>query len=165
MSRQNFSIKFFPDPILRKKTKKITQFDRALRQTVERLDKVMRSEKHGIGIAAPQIGVNLSLAIVDVSARVKGARRLVLCNPKIKEMSHVRPSREGCMSIPDYTANIKRFDEVFVEWVDECGKAHSLRTTGIEAVCIQHEVDHLNGQLFIDRVISLKKDMIPRKAR
>jgi len=122
----------------------------------------MRREKHGIGIAAPQIGLSIRLALVDVSIRVQGAERLVLCNPKIIKLWDERPSREGCMSVPDYSANIKRYDGVKLTWRNERGETRTLETTGIEAICIQHEIDHLEGRLFIDRVISLKRDMIPR---
>jgi len=158
-------IRYFPDPILRKSARPVKTFDQKLQKIVDVLDQTMRREKHGIGIAAPQIGLSLRLAIVDVSDRVKGTQRLVLCNPEIVRLWDERASREGCMSVPDYTANIKRYDGVEVEWQNEKGESMSLATCGIEAVCIQHEVDHLDGRLFIDRVISLKKDMIPRPKR
>jgi len=155
-------IRLFPDPILRRKAEKVKVFDKSVLETVRLMERVMRSQPSGIGIAAPQIGIPARIAIVDVSCRVSGAGRLVLVNPEIREYREERASREGCMSLPDYTARIKRYDKVRLDWQDETGQTHTKTSTGIEAVCIQHEVDHLNGILFLDRVISLKRDMIPR---
>ena len=122
----------------------------------------MRSQASGIGIAAPQVGVSLRLALVDVSARVPGAKRLVLANPRIFERRDEKISREGCMSLPDYTGNLTRYDRIRIAWQDEAGKAHEGQFTGIEAVCIQHEVDHLEGRLFLDHISFLNRDLIPR---
>ncbi len=155
-------IRLFPDPCLRKVCRPVTLFDRTLGKTFDLMIKTMKSQPHGIGIAAPQIGILKPLAIVDVSARIPGAQCLKMVNPVILECSEERLSREGCMSLPDYTAYIKRYDRVVVRWQDELGDFHQKESTGIEAVCIQHEVDHLAGGLFIDRVVSLKRDMIPR---
>ena len=152
----------FPDPILRKPCEPVRQFGAALEALISDLAQTMKGQSHGIGIAAPQIGVAKQVAIVDVSARVPEAQRLILVNPKVLELTNERVNREGCMSLPDYTANLKRYDSVRLRWQDEKGEAHEGTFHGIEAICIQHEVDHLNGVLFIDRVISLKRDMIPR---
>jgi len=152
----------FPDPVLRKKTKSVRVFDKNLVHTIDLLDQTMRSHPHGIGIAAPQIGKSICVAIVNVSARIPEAARLVLVNPEILEKREERISREGCMSLPNYTGNLKRYDWVRTRWQDEGGVLHEKISTGIEAVCIQHEVDHLNGVLFLDHISSLKRDMIPR---
>jgi peptide deformylase len=123
---------------------------------------MMRTQQHGIGIAAPQIGISMQIALVDVSSRVPGAKALVLINPKLLSFSEPYPSREGCMSIPDYTSLISRYRSVRAGWYDLDGNYREGDFTGIEAVCIQHEIDHLGGILFIDRVVSLKRDLIPR---
>lgn len=122
----------------------------------------MRAQPSGIGIAAPQIGISKRIALVDVSPRDPRSTLLVLINPEIRERYEEGSSREGCMSLPDYTAQLKRYHRIIVTWQDFLGRRHEKETTGIEAVCIQHEVDHLNGILFLDRVTSLKSDMIPR---
>ena len=122
----------------------------------------MRAQPHGIGIAAPQIGISKQIALVDVSARVGSAKRLVLINPVILEMREGGISREGCMSLPDYTAQIKRYHWIHLRWQNETGKTQEKTCRAIEAICVQHEADHLNGILFIDRVTSLKRDLIPR---
>ena len=126
------------------------------------MEETMRSQPAGIGIAAPQIGVSLRLALVDVSARVPGARKHVLVNPRVLEMREEKISREGCMSLPEYTGNLKRYDWIRLAWVDEHGKSREQAFTGIEAVCIQHEVDHLDGRLFLDHISFLTRDLIPR---
>lgn len=129
------------------------------------LEETLRAQVSGIGIAAPQIGDARRVVIVDVSPRDPAKRMKVMINPVILASEEEVPSREGCMSLPDYTAQIMRAARVTVEWFDEKGRRHREKASGIEAVCIQHEVDHLNGILFIDRVVSLKTDVIPRKRK
>ena len=155
-------IRTFPDPILRKKTQKITAFDRSLLKLVAALVRVMKSQPHGIGIAAPQIGVAKAIAIVDVSSRDPKAERLILVNPVILEKREPEARKEGCMSLPDYTAFLKRHRWVRFRWQNERGEFREKTSTGIEAVCVEHEVDHLNGVLFIDHVTCLKTDLFPR---
>ncbi len=156
------SIRTFPDPILRKKTQSVTIFDRSLLELVASLVRVMKSQPHGIGIAAPQIGVAKSLAIVDVSKRDPKAKRLILVNPVILEKKEPETRKEGCMSFPDYTAFLKRHRWVRLRWQNERGELNEKISTGIEAICVEHEVDHLNGILFIDHVTCLKTDLFPR---
>ena len=159
------SLRIFPDPILRGKARPVTKIDAGVLRTIRLLEVTMRHQPHGIGIAAPQIGVSKRIAVVDVSERVAGAGRMTLINPIIVKAWEERPSREGCMSLPDYTAVIKRYHRVLVKWIDEAGKTREKLCEGIEAVCLQHEIDHLDGTLYIDHVISLKRDMIPRVPR
>jgi peptide deformylase len=158
-------IRLFPDPVLRKPTELVTVFDGNLRGVIQSMDKVMRDQPSGIGIAAPQVGICKQIALVDVSSRVPSAKPLVLINPRILEMREERISREGCMSLPDYTGQLKRYNRIRVSYQDEQGNLHIKAFRDIEAICIQHEVDHLNGKLFIDHVASLKRDMIPRPKR
>jgi peptide deformylase len=158
-------IHLFPATVLRKPSQRVTFFDTSIKKIVKSLALTMESQPSGIGIAAPQIGLSLRVALVDVSARVQGAERLVLINPVILETREEILSREGCMSLPEYTAYLKRYHWVRVEWQTEEGKKQRKTSIGIEAICIQHEIDHLDGIMFIDRVVSLKTDMIPRKLR
>jgi peptide deformylase len=160
------SLCFFPDPILRAEIQKVTQFDESLSQIVRDLIDTMKSQSHGIGIAAPQIGIALKVAIVDLSSRNRESKRYILVNPKIiAKSSEMLASREGCMSLPDYTADLKRRAWVQVAWQDEKGEAHEGRFSGIEGICFQHEIDHLNGKLFLDRVACLKTDMYARQIK
>lgn len=159
------AIRIFPDPVLRQKSMPVVYFDDALRKTVEILERVMRNQPQGIGIAAPQIGIPRQIALVDVSSRITDAKKLVLINPVILAQEIEKPSREGCMSIPDYTGTIKRYDLVRFRYQDLSGQWTNRESRGIEAICVQHEIDHLKGVLFVDRVTSLMRDMIPRSQR
>ncbi len=156
-------IRLFPDIVLRKKSEAVSVFSHEVARIFKTLDKTMEAQPSGIGIAAPQIGILKRLVVVDVSSRDPKAKRLYLANPEILEAKNPVPSREGCMSLPEYTAPLKRFDWIRVRWQDHEGKFCENTTSGIEAICIQHEVDHLNGILFFDRVAALKTDMIPRR--
>ena len=155
-------IRLFPDPILRQESKEVSDFGESIAAVFRLLEMTMRSQSAGIGIAAPQIGIAKKIALVDVSSRVPGADALHLVNPVILERKLQRPSREGCMSLPDYTAQLIRHDRIRLRWQDETGRFREKVSTGIEAVCIQHEVDHLLGILFFDHVACLKTDMLPR---
>ncbi|MBI4372695.1 MAG: peptide deformylase [Candidatus Omnitrophica bacterium] len=157
------SIRQFPDPVLRKISKPVHKIDAKIEKIIKRLIDTMRRQPGGIGIAAPQIGVLKRIAIVDVSLKVRGAKPLILINPEIIRLEVEHVSREGCMSLPDYTANVRRAERVRVRWQDMELNDCELDTDGIEARCIQHEVDHLNGLLFVDRVGSLKSDVFARK--
>ncbi len=156
------SLRIFPNPILRKKAQRVTVFDRSLLKLVAALVRVMKSQPRGIGIAAPQIGTARAVAIVDVSKREPQAERLILVNPVILETREPETRKEGCMSLPDYTAFLKRHRWVRFRWQDTQGEFHEKVSTGIEAICVEHEVDHLNGVLFIDHVTCLKTDLLPR---
>jgi len=156
------SIRTFPDPILRKIAHPVTFFDRSLLKLVAALVRVMKSQPYGIGIAAPQIGVAKAVAIVDVSKRDPKKKRLILVNPVILEKKEPEVRKEGCMSFPDYTAFLKRHRWVRFRWQNEHGEFFEQVSIGIEAICVEHEVDHLNGMLFIDHVTCLKTDLFPR---
>ena len=155
-------LRTFPDPILRKKTQTVAVFDRTLLKLVATLVRVMKSQPYGIGIAAPQIGVAKAVAIVDVSKRDPKTKRLVLINPVILEKKDPEIRKEGCMSFPDYTAFLRRHRWVRFRWQNERGEFHEKISVGIEAICVEHEVDHLEGVLFIDHVTCLKTDLFPR---
>ena len=137
-------------------------FDRSLLKLVALLVRVMKSQPHGIGIAAPQIGIAKAVAIVDVSKRDAKAKRLILVNPVILEKKEPETRKEGCMSFPDYAAFLTRHRWVRLRWQNERGEFLEKICTGIEAICVEHEVDHLSGVLFIDHVACLKTDLLPR---
>lgn len=162
---KQFQVRIFPDPVLRAACAPVLEFDEQTQALALKMAQMIGSQRHGIGIAAPQIGVSQQIAVVDVRSRVPSAERLILINPVILEARDEQPSREGCMSLPDYTGLLKRFFWIKFRAQDETGRRFEKISTGIEAVCIQHEIDHLNGKLFMDRVSSLKKDMIPRSLK
>ena len=147
---------------MRKICEPVTDFGPKTQALTFKMLEMIKSQRHGIGIAAPQIGILKQIAIVDVRSRVPSAERLILINPVILEARDEQPSREGCMSLPDYTGLLTRFFWIQFQWRNSKGEMLEKISTGIEAVCVQHEMDHLHGRLFMDRVSSLKKDMIPR---
>lgn len=157
------SICFYPQPILKVKTKFIPQLTKHHQFVIQHLIDTLKVQPGGIGIAAPQIGFSDRIAVVDVSPKEKSKKRLILVNPQIINREGNVTGREGCMSVPDYTGNVKRSSIIVVRWQDEEFKTHEMETDGLEAICIQHEVDHLDGYLFLDRVSSLSRDVFKRK--
>ena len=152
----------YPNPILRVKTKDGIDMERAKR-IVRDLTDTMRAFPGCIGLAAPQIGVSERIAVVDVSDKEPGKGLLVLINPKIVEAKGEKVIREGCLSIQSLTANVKRSVSVTAEWLTLKGTVERHSADGIEAICIQHEIDHLNGTLFIDRLLCAQTDIFRRK--
>jgi peptide deformylase len=158
----------FPDPLLKEKSEPVERVTPEVSGVIDDLLDTMRASPGGVGISAPQVGVLRRIVAVDVSASKRGSRGenhglLVLINPEILAKGGRQIVREGCMSIPDYTANIERAQWVLVDAVDREGKQVILESVGFEAVAIQHEVDHLDGILFLDRVSSIKTDLFRRK--
>lgn len=155
-------IRVFPDACLRQKSQKVLRFDENLRKLANALRAVMQAQKMGIGIAAPQIGVLQRVVIVDVRSRIPAAQEHLLINPEILSGAGETLSHEGCMSLPEYTGYLKRNTRVHVRFQTLEGQTREFTAEGIEAVCLQHELDHLEGKLFFDHVLALKTDMLPR---
>lgn len=118
----------------------------------------------GVALAAPQIGHLLQIIVVDVSRKKGeiGHGRVILLNPRILEQEQPRVIREGCLSVPDYTGNVLRYDRTVVEGMTPEGRALALGTSCLEALAFQHELDHLHGMLFLDRLHSLSTDLFRR---
>lgn len=155
-------IVLFPDAVLSKPCQPIRVYDKTLQELVDDLWSTLKTSP-GVGLAAPQIGVVLQVAVIDVSKKEKKHGAFVMVNPVIKATEGLQIPREGCLSIPDYLANVKRHQCVTVLFFDEHGRERTIKTDGFEALAIQHEVDHLNGKLFLDRVANLKTDIFRRK--
>ena len=153
----------YPEKVLRNRIPDCQLASSEIKSLAARLIKVMEREAHGIGIAAPQIGVAERVAIVDVSVRDSSSKRMLLVNPVILEKKDPEIGREGCMSVPDYTALVSRFRWIRFQYQDENKKLHEKTSVGIEAICVQHELDHLDGRLLIDVVRCLKTDLLPRR--
>jgi peptide deformylase len=155
----------YPDPRLKEESRPVIEFDGELRAFVEDLEQTMRASPGGVGIAAPQVGRFERIVIVDVSSkpRIESHGRLVLVNPEITRWEGMAVGREGCMSVPDYTGNVIRAERIGVCARDEFGSEFSLECQGFEARAIQHEIDHLDGLLFLDRLVSRRKDLFRRK--
>ena len=154
-----------PDPILRKKSQSLENVDNDLRKLLDDMLETMY-EAPGIGLAAVQIGILKRLIVIDISKEDKKKNPLFLINPIITYKSKNTSSyEEGCLSLPGHFAEIERPSECHLEFLDYNGKKKKLQAQGLLATCIQHEVDHLNGILFIDYLSKLKKDMIIKKLK
>lgn len=157
----------YPDPRLKQRCTAADIHCATTRQLVQDLMDTMYSSGHSVGIAAPQIGDCRRVAVVDVSKNKLGIKHnhglMVLINPEIIESSGTKVMREGCMSVPDYTGNVERAREIVVQFFDAEGRDQVVRCKGFEAVAIQHELDHLLGMLFLDRVSNPKTDIYKRK--
>jgi peptide deformylase len=132
----------------------------------EDLVDTMRANQGCVGLAAPQLGDEVRMVVVDVSEHPRATRHhglLVLVNPVVMLSAGSQVAREGCLSIPDLTANVRRATEVVVEASDPEGATRAIEAEGFEARCLQHEIDHLDGVLFLDRVASLATDVFQRK--
>lgn len=158
----------YPDPILKQVAVCLMGIDDSVRELVGDLVDTMRAAGHSVGVAAPQIGDLRRVVVVDVSHSKLGQQQpnhglLEMVNPRIIEHSGSRTFREGCMSVPEYTGNVTRAEHIVVEFTDRQGRLRVVESSGFEAVAIQHELDHLDGLLFLDRVSSLKTDVFRRK--
>lgn len=158
---------YYPDPRLKTACAPARDITDALRDAAQDLlDTMDAGPPRTVGIAAPQIGVLSRLAVVDTSRNPKypgGHGLLVLVNPRLVAHGGEQFFREGCLSLPDYTANIRRFQSVTVEALGLDGETLTVEAEGFEAVVLQHEIDHLDGLLFLDRVRNMKTDLFRRK--
>ncbi len=150
----------FPDPRLSRKARPVEVVDDAVRKTAEDMLETMY-DAPGIGLAATQVNILQQIAVIDVSEDKNEPRCLI--NPKIIERDGEEEMREGCLSVPEVFAHIKRAERVTVEFLDLDGQASTLEADGLLAVCIQHEMDHLQGRLFIDYLSPLKRERLKKK--
>jgi len=155
-----------PDARLRLQSVAVTCFDQQLAEQCNQLEQTMRAGPGGVGIAAPQVGDNRRIIIIDCSNSLRPCKNhglLYMINPAIESSAGERLGREGCLSVPDWVGMVPRAAEATVRFEDVFGTAQQITASGFEARVIQHEIDHLDGILFIDRVIS-GKDLIRRMA-
>ncbi len=154
------NILHFPDPRLRTIAEAVTNFDEDLKTLVSDMFETMY-EAPGIGLAATQVDVHKRLLVMDVSEDKNDPK--VLINPEILEAEGEEEMDEGCLSVPGYYETVRRADKIRVRAQDVNGDFFEIKTDGLEAVCIQHEMDHLQGKLFVDYISSLKRDRIRKK--
>ena len=152
-----------PDPILRKKCEPLEKVDTDTKKLMDDMLETMYAAP-GIGLAAVQIGILKRLVVIDISRDEEKKDPIFLINPEIINQSkQTSVYEEGCLSIPGQFAEIERPAECTLKYIDYNGKEKELKADGLLATCVQHEVDHLNGILFIDYLSKLKKDMIIKK--
>lgn len=152
-----------PDPVLKKKAVAVKQVDDDIRTLMKDMLATMYGAR-GIGLAAPQVGVLKRVVVIDASLEEEAARPIYMANPEIIWMSDDLAVRsEGCLSLPEQYSDVERAEAIKVRYLDRENEIREMDAEGLLAVCIQHELDHLDGTLFVDHVSSLKRNMILRK--
>ncbi|NVZ07908.1 peptide deformylase [Allochromatium humboldtianum] len=154
-----------PDPRLKQVSEPVETFDQALRDFIADLEETRLAGPGAVGIAAPQVAHFRRIVILDLSGRPKTPNHghLVLINPEITHWEGFAMGREGCLSVPDYTGNVIRATQIRLKAQDADGVEHQYEMEGFEARAVQHELDHLDGLLFVDRVVSRRTDLYRRK--
>ena len=153
----------FPDVFLKKPTQPVLNIDGKLQEYIDAMGKTMY-QAPGVGLAAIQVGIDQSFLVYDIQSQENNRHLSVLINPIILESEgQILSENEGCLSVPDFRADVKRSARILVEGVDRDGKPLRLEAEGMLAIVLQHEIDHLNGTLFIDHVSALKRQMYTRR--
>jgi len=154
----------FPNPVLRQKVETVTSFDESLKELATDLAETMY-DAPGAGLAANQIGVCLRVVVVDVSENKEEKKHLVLVNPEIIDKEGCQIDEEGCLSVIDLTAKVERYRKLLVRAQDLDGKSWEFPAEDFFARVIQHELDHINGILFIDHLSSLKRTLYKKRLK
>ncbi|TJY59907.1 peptide deformylase [Sinimarinibacterium sp. CAU 1509] len=153
-----------PDPRLREKAQLVERFDAALQTLIDDMFETMY-DAPGVGLAATQVGVALRLAVMDCSEDKASPQPMVIINPEIVETSDPELMEEGCLSVPGVADKIQRFTSLKMRALDRDGKPFELVAEDLLAQAIQHEIDHLDGTLYIDRLSTIKRDRLLKKLR
>ncbi|MFT4060089.1 MAG: peptide deformylase [Legionella sp.] len=153
-------ILYLPDSRLREISKPVTVFDEALQTLIEDMFETMYDAR-GVGLAAPQIGITKRLSVIDVVGDKKN--QIVIINPEIVVTEGEKKFEEGCLSVPGAYDTVIRAEKVMVKALDRYGKPFEIKADGLLAECLQHEIDHMNGKLFVDLLSPLKKAMARKK--
>jgi peptide deformylase len=151
-------------PGLAARAEPVRTFDADLMRLIDDMVETMYAAP-GIGLAAPQIGVPLRVCVIDLSVGARGGELLTLVNPEFVERDGMQLEDEGCLSVPGFTATVPRPARVVVEARDRSGAPRTLEGTGLLARALQHEIDHLDGRLFLDRLRGIRRDLIVRRIR
>jgi len=154
----------YPNPELKKKSVPVSIITDATRQLVQDMAETMY-DAPGIGLAAPQIGVHQRVIVIDISGKNEPPELIVAINPVIVHAEGEAYEEEGCLSVPDYAANVKRHARVIVKALDLDGVERTWKAEDLLAIAFQHEIDHLEGTLFVDHLSTLKRELFQRKAR
>jgi peptide deformylase len=152
----------YPEPLLREMSQPVSDIDDEIRQLALDMAETMYAAP-GVGLAAPQVGVLKRVIVLDCAPQDQERRLITAINPEILSFEGEINEEEGCLSVPDYYARVVRHPQVRVRFLNLQGEAVELETEGLEAVAFQHEIDHLNGVLFVDHLSSLKKSLFKKK--
>ncbi|MGO9613299.1 MAG: peptide deformylase [Dissulfurispiraceae bacterium] len=156
------TVRKYPDEVLKKKAQPLTEIDGSLQRLIDDMIETMYAAP-GIGLAAPQVDVSKRLVVIDVSIRDETQPLIVLINPEIVEADGIVEYEEGCLSVPQYTALVKRAEKVLVRGFNRDGKQVEIEGTGLLARALQHEIDHLDGVLFVDRLSYVKREFFKKR--
>jgi peptide deformylase len=160
-----YDIVTYPDKFLEKPTKPVANIDGQTQKVIDNMATTMYAAP-GIGLAAIQVGIDQSILVYDIEQQDEGRLLQVLVNPKIiTAEGETLSENEGCLSVPEFRADVKRHAAVLVEGFDRDGNPLRLEAQGMLAIVLQHEIDHLNGTLFIDRISSLKRQLYKRRMK
>jgi len=157
-------IKKYPAAVLKKKAAPVEKIDDDLQQLIDDMVETMYAAP-GIGLAAPQVGESKRLAVIDVSSKDEKYPLIVLINPRIVRTEGEIEFEEGCLSVPEYTAKVKRFENLVVNCLDREGREVEIEAGGLLSIAMQHEIDHLDGILFIDRISPIKREFFKKRYR
>jgi peptide deformylase len=152
----------YPDPALKAKSKPVSKIDDSIKALVKDMAETMYAED-GVGLAAPQVGVLKRILVVDTSPRQPGQKLMTFINPELVSADGRTKYTEGCLSIPGEAEEIERFAKVTVRAQNEKGQTFEVEADGLLAIALQHEMDHLDGVLFVDRLSSLKRGLIRKR--
>ena len=155
-------IHHYPEPVLKQKAEPVIVFDAELRRLAHDMLETMYAAP-GVGLAAPQVGISRRLIVLDCSAKDAAQSPLVAINPEIVAGEGECCEEEGCLSVPEYYAKVVRKEKVRVRFQDLDGTTREIEADGLWAICLQHEIDHLDGLLFVDRLSPLKRSLFRRK--
>lgn len=159
---KKLKILIFPDPRLRKVAEKVTKFDKSLQILANDMLETMY-DANGIGLAATQVNKHIRLIVMDLSEERNQPKIFVNPSYKILKEHKMYEFEEGCLSIPGFNETIARPDKIELKWQDIYGKVHTDTPEGLLTVCIQHEIDHLEGKLMVDYISALKRDRVRNK--
>ena len=154
----------YPEKVLSEPAETITKIDKEIEELAEHMAETMY-QAPGIGLAATQVGVAKRLLVADIAPGRPESHLIVLANPEIIAAEGEVVIEEGCLSVPEYQAEVKRHEKITVRGLDLKGEEVEIEAEGLLAVVLQHEIDHLNGVLFIDRISRLKRDLVKRRLR
>jgi peptide deformylase len=151
-------------PELRTVSKDVVSFDEKLEEIIKNMVETMYAAP-GIGLAASQVGINIRLTTIDLSVGEEPGKLIVLCNPEIVSVEGTQKNDEGCLSVPDFSETVSRPEKMVVRGKNATGEEIRIEAEGLLARCLSHEIDHLNGLLFVDRLSSLKRTLIRNKIK
>jgi len=157
-----FEIRKYPEKILKEKAAPVESIDSHIQHLIDGMIETMHALR-GLGLAANQVGISKRLSVIDTSIREEKRPLIVLINPVIIEKEGMIEAEEGCLSIPGYMTTIKRAERVYVRGLNREGKTIEIEGTGLLARALQHEIDHLDGLLFIDRMSPIKREFFKRR--